>query len=136
VVAVGVGDQDVGHPLARQTGEQGLDVLGEIGAGIDHRDLAATDDVGSGAPECEGAGVAGDDAADPRRHRLEPAVFERELAAKRNVDSHDTKTTLDRPAAPGAWPQGLGPRRNAREIPLQHGEMQGEKSHRGCIGCR
>ncbi len=129
VVAMGVGDKDVGHPLARETGEQRLDVLGEIGAGVDDRDLAATDNIGSGAAEGEGAGVARDDAANPRRHRLEPAVFERELAAERNVDSHDKKTTRDRLPAPRVWPQGLGPRRNASEIPCRTTNA-GRKSQR------
>ena len=101
MVTMGMGNQDVGHPLARETGEQRRDVLGEIGAGVDHRNLAVAHDIGSGAPEGEGAGVARDDAADPRCHRLEPGVFERELAAKRNVDSHDKETTRDHPTAPG-----------------------------------
>src|SRR5207245_4293151 len=51
VVAMGVGDQDMGDPLAREAGEQSLDVLGEIGAGVDHPDLAAADNVGSSAAE-------------------------------------------------------------------------------------
>ena len=88
MVAMGVGDQDMGHPLAREAGEQCLDMLGEVGTGVDHRDLAAADDVGSGTPEGERARIARDDAADPRCDRLEPAVFERELAAKRDVDGH------------------------------------------------
>ena len=53
-----------------ETGEQGLDMLGEVGAGVDYRDLAAADHVGAGAAEGEGAGVARHDAADPRCDRL------------------------------------------------------------------
>src|SRR5437016_11748979 len=126
---MGVGDKDVGHPLARETGEQRLDVLGEIGAGVDDRDLAATDNIGSGAAEGEGAGVARDDAANVRRHRLEPAVLERELTAKGDVDSHDQKTTRDRPPAPGGFgPEAWTTTKRPRNSP-PHGEKQGEKSH-------
>ena len=42
-------------------------MLVEIGAGIDHRDLAIADDIGAGAAEGERAGIARDDAADAGR---------------------------------------------------------------------
>src|SRR5262249_54390774 len=97
VVTVGVGDQDVGNPLGRETGEQGIDVFGEGGAGGDYGDLAAADHISAGPLEREGAGVARDDAADLRCHRLEPAVFEGELTAKWYVDGHGRETTRDCP---------------------------------------
>jgi hypothetical protein len=93
VVTMGVRDQDVGHPLARETGEERLDMLGKIRTGVDHRDLANTDDVGSGSPEGEGARIARNDPADHRCDWLEPAVFERKLAAEGDLDSHDRETT-------------------------------------------
>jgi len=99
MVAMRVSDQDVRHTLRRETGEQGLHMLGEVGAWVDHRNLAAADHVGAGAPEGEWAGVARDDTADPRCYRFEPTVFEREFAAKRNVDGHAAKVTRDRPSA-------------------------------------
>ena len=65
-----------------------LDMLGEVGAGVDDRDLALADDIGAGASKGERARVARHDAPDARRDRLEPAVFEREIAAERDLDSH------------------------------------------------
>ena len=72
----------------RERLEQRLDMLGEVGAGIDHRDLAVADDVGAGALEGEGAGVARDDAADQRRQRLGDAVLEGEVAAEGDFRRH------------------------------------------------
>ena len=97
---MGVGDQDMGDALARETGEQRLDMPGEVGAGIDHRNFVITDDVCSRAPEGEGAGIARDDPAQPGCHRLEPAVFERELAAEGNLDCHEAEITRNRPTVP------------------------------------
>ena len=85
---MGVGDEDVRHLLVGEPREERGDVLFELGAGIDDRDLALADDIGAGALEGERAGVLRDDAADSRRHRFEPAVFEGDLVAKGNVDSH------------------------------------------------
>ena len=45
-------------------------MLGEVGAGVDHCNLAIADHVGAGTSEREGAGVARHDAADPRCDRL------------------------------------------------------------------
>ncbi len=95
MVSMGVGDQDVGHPLARETGKERLDMLGKIRAGVDHRDLANADHVGSGSAEGEGARVARNDPPDHRCDRLEPAVFERKLAAEGDFDGHGRKITRD-----------------------------------------
>ena len=99
MVAMGVGDEDMGDPLVGEARQQCRDMLFELGAGIDHRDLALADDIGAGALEGERARIARDDAADPRRHPLEPAVFEREFAAIGNVDSHEFNTSD--PPSPG-----------------------------------
>ena len=88
---MGVGDQDVSDALAGETREQRLDMIGKVGAGVDHRNLAGADDIRSGSPEREGAGVACHDAANLRCNRLEPAVFEREFAAEGDVDGHGAK---------------------------------------------
>jgi hypothetical protein len=93
MVAMGVGDQDVSDALARETREQRLDMIGKVGAGVDYRNLAGADDIRSCPSKCERAGVAGHDAANPRCDRLEPAVFERELAAEGDLDSHGRENT-------------------------------------------
>ena len=51
VVAMGVGAQDRRDPLARGRGEDGVDMLGEVRPGIDHRHLAGADDIGLGAAD-------------------------------------------------------------------------------------
>ena len=66
MVAVGVGDQEVAYSLAGQGGEDGVHVLGQGGARVDHGDTTAPDDVGPGAVEGEGARVVRDDAPDQR----------------------------------------------------------------------
>src|SRR5271165_299402 len=95
MVAMSVGDQDMRDLLARETGEQRLDMVGEIGAGVDHCDLTMADDISPGTPEGEGAGIARYNAPDHRCDRLQPAVFEREFATKGDLDSHGRKTTRD-----------------------------------------
>src|SRR5437762_3317447 len=72
VVAVGVGDEDVRHLLVGERGDERGDVLFELEAGIDDRDLTLADDIGAGALIGKGPGVLRDDAADPRRDRFEP----------------------------------------------------------------
>ena len=88
MVAMGMGDQDMGHPLAGEAGQQCRDVLVEIRAGIDDRDLALADYVGPGALEGKRARIARDDTANARRHPLKPTIFERKLAAERDLGSH------------------------------------------------
>src|SRR5271169_268825 len=88
MVAMGVRNQDVSHLFAGKSGQQCRDVLVEIRAGIDDRDVAVADDIGPGAAEGERARIARDNAANARRHPLEPAVFEGKFAAERNLDSH------------------------------------------------
>ena len=58
-----------------------------------HRNLAVADDIGPGAAEGKGAGIARDDAPDHRRDRFEPAIFERKFAAKRDLDGHGNEVT-------------------------------------------
>src|SRR5215469_1121683 len=93
MVAVRMGDKNMRDLFAREAGEQSVDMVGEIGTRVDHRDLALPDNVCAGAPKGKGAGIARDDAADHRRDRLQPAVFEQKLATKRDLDSHEGEFT-------------------------------------------
>jgi hypothetical protein len=59
MVQVMVGDQYVGHSLAGQGGLQGVEVLGQVGARIDHRHLGpGADQIGLGPGKGEGSGIA------------------------------------------------------------------------------
>src|SRR5437660_2043437 len=78
----------MGDPLLGEARRERRDMLFELGAGVDHRDLALPDDIGAGALEGERAGIARDNAADARRDPFEPAVFEGDLATIGNLDSH------------------------------------------------
>src|SRR5215216_2187209 len=71
MIPVSVSNEDVGHPLAVEAGQQRLDMLGEIGTGIDDGDLAFADDIGAGALIGERARVAGDDPPEPWGDRFE-----------------------------------------------------------------
>src|SRR5947207_15387383 len=51
VVEVRVGDQDMRDLLAREAREQRLDVLGEVRARVDHRNIAVAHDTTEHAPE-------------------------------------------------------------------------------------
>ncbi len=64
--------------------EDRVDMRREIGTRIDDRDLAAAHDVGAGAEVGELARVLGDDAADQRRHLLDPSVLDLEVADERD----------------------------------------------------
>src|SRR4051812_49195258 len=88
MIAVRVSYKNMRDPLALEARQQRLDVLGEIGAGIDDRDLALADDIGAGALVSEGPGIARHDPPHSRRHRFEPAVFEGDVSAIGYVDRH------------------------------------------------
>ena len=57
VVAVGMGDEDVGEPPLPDVFEDGLQVRGILRAGIDQRQVVGADDIGVGALEGEGPGL-------------------------------------------------------------------------------
>src|SRR3954454_20900576 len=64
MVAVGVGDEDVAHPLTGvEGGHDGIDVSVEQRAGIDDGDVAVAHEVGAGAEVGELARVLGHDPA-------------------------------------------------------------------------
>ena len=80
MVAMGMGDDDVADAFAIQRRYQGLEMFVDLRSRVDHRYLALADDEGAGAVDGEIAGIAGDDAAHQRRHLVDHAVFEGEVA--------------------------------------------------------
>ena len=62
MIAVGMGDENVGDGFAAHGVEQRGDMGVVVRPGIDDRDLAAADDVAHRALEGERAGIVGDDA--------------------------------------------------------------------------
>ncbi len=65
VVAMGVGDEDMGDPLAFRGAQDRREVVGILGPRVEHGDGAAgADDPGVGAAPGEGAGIAAEEAAD------------------------------------------------------------------------
>ena len=80
MIDVGVGHDEMRHGLAAHTGrEHRIDVVGEVGAGVDDRHVAAPHDVGAGAVEGEDARVVRDDPPDQRRDLRHLAVGEVEI---------------------------------------------------------
>ena len=88
MVAVRVRDQHVADPLAVGRRKNGIDVFGIGRTGIDHGDVAVAEDVGAGAVQREWTGILRDDPADQRRQLGHCAVFEIELAPKRDLHAH------------------------------------------------
>ena len=89
MIDMSVRHEDMRHRLAAHGVQHGIDVVLLIGAGIDDRHLAMTDEVGAGALESERARVVGDDAADQRCHLHRRAVVELEVSDERNA-GHET----------------------------------------------
>ncbi len=70
MILVGMGDQDMADTLSRQCGGHGRDMLRQIRARIDHRDLvAAPDHIDAGAAKGESAGIG---RQQPRHQRAQP----------------------------------------------------------------
>ena len=67
MVLVGVGDEDVADPLAVGGGEDGVQMMVLVGAGVDDRDRTFADDIGAGAEKGEGTGVFRQHAANAGR---------------------------------------------------------------------
>ena len=67
VVGMRMGDHDRGHVLAGiQGAEDGVEMGGQIGAGVDDRHRAPADEIGASTGERELAGVGGHHTADER----------------------------------------------------------------------
>ena len=88
MVAMGVGDDDVGHRLAAHRVEQRIDVLLVEGTGIDDGDLAAPDDVAQRPLEGERARIVDQDAPHAGRDLLDHAGGEVEGSVEGDVVSH------------------------------------------------
>ena len=76
VIAVRVGDEHVAEPALADGFEDGFQVRGILGAGIDQREIVAADDVGVGALEGERAGIVGNDADHAGRQLARHSVGE------------------------------------------------------------
>jgi hypothetical protein len=59
-------------------------MLSEVRSGVDYRDVAIADDIGSRSHELKRARISGNNLADHRSHRPELAIFEWEVAAERD----------------------------------------------------
>src|SRR5579864_6487592 len=64
MVDMRVRHDDMRDRLAAKGVQQGFDMVGEVGAGIDHGDAAVSHHIGAGAFEGERPGIARDDATD------------------------------------------------------------------------
>src|SRR5689334_21210571 len=85
MVAVGMGDDQVGDALARvQPVDDGVDMVLIVRAGIYHCDFAPSDDVGTGPVIGVRARVVGHDPPDGRRERLDLAVGDLRFGYKGN----------------------------------------------------
>ncbi len=110
MVEMGVGEDDGGDPLALGGAQQGVEMLGQVGAGIDHRRLAAADDVGSGAGIGERARVGRHHAADQRRDLIGPPGLEGDVT---DVGDHLRRRSC---VGPGQELQNEGVMAKARAI--------------------
>ncbi len=112
VVAMGVGAEDRRDPLARRGGEDRVDMLRQIGPGIDHRDLAVADDIGLRAGIGEGRGIGGEQAPHAGRDPLDLTRGKCLLHAghvasgRKEVKGRARKGTADLPDPPLHFPRG------------------------------
>ena len=88
MVAMRVGDEDVRDRLVADRIEDRLRVRLVVGAGVDDRDLSASDDVGDGAGEGERAGIVGDDPADAWRNLFDLIGWKVEALVEGDVVAH------------------------------------------------
>ena len=63
MIAVGVGDENMGDAFALRGGEQGRQMIGVFRTGVDHGHLASAHDIGAGSREGERRGIGRDNAA-------------------------------------------------------------------------
>ena len=88
MIAMGMGDENMGDGFAAHGVKQRADMRIVVGAGIENRDFAAADDVAHRALERERAGIVGDDRAHARRDVAHPVGLEIERLVERNVVVH------------------------------------------------
>ena len=111
MVAMGVGDEDVGDGLAAHRVEQRGDMGVVVGAGIEDRDFAAADDVAHRALEGERARIVGDDGAHARRHLGGAGPARDRSLVVADVVAHSGTSQVGRFAGTGG---GASDRRQAR----------------------
>ncbi len=99
MVGMGMCHEDVGDGLARQRGQQGIDMGRQQGARIDDRHIAAADNVGSGTHEGEGPRILRHDPADQWRHRLEAPIAELEIAIVEHEPAYHCRAGRGQPGA-------------------------------------
>ena len=85
MVRVRVCDDDLRDALPRfECVDDRVDMRRDVGTRVDHRDIAASDDVGAGAEIGELARVLRDDAPDQRRDLIDAPVLDLEIADERD----------------------------------------------------
>ena len=94
MVHVCVGNENVRNGLSSESSLQCLNVFINHWAWVNDRNVAVTDDVGSGAVKSEARGVSGGYASDEGRHRLDRRVFELILIDIRNRHTHAASLRL------------------------------------------
>ena len=83
VVGMGMGDEDVGHPLiGTERAEYGIEVFVKGGPGVDDGHLSPADDVDPGAGKGERIGVLGDDPTYQWRQFIDLAVVGCEIGVE------------------------------------------------------
>ena len=104
MIAMGMGDENVGYGFAAHRIEQRGNMGVVLRTGIDDRDLAAADDVAHRALEGERARIIGDDGAHAGRHVGGAAGHQIECLVVSDVVAHSPDFT-DAPAGrEGRWP--------------------------------
>ena len=88
MVAMRVGDENMGDGLAAHGIEQCRDVGVVFGTGVDDRDLAAADNVTNRSFEGERPGIVGDNGAHARCHLFDPARDKIEALVVGDVVAH------------------------------------------------
>ena len=88
MIAMGVGDENMGHGFAAHRIEHRRDMGLVVRAGVEYRHLAAADDVTDRPLEGERTGIVGDDRAHARRHFLGAAGLKIKRLVVRDVVVH------------------------------------------------
>ena len=101
MVAMGVGDEDVGDGLVRRRRQQRPDMRLVVRSRIDDGDVAGADDVAVGAGEGEGAGISRRHPAHAGKYRLRPAIVRTKVAVEGET-GHGDQARAARRQADGA----------------------------------
>jgi hypothetical protein len=88
MVHMRMGDEDMGNGFPFDRRQQCFDVIVHQRAGVDHRYLALADNIGARAFEGEAARIIGGHPADQRRYLVAAAIFDIDVAHKRDLAAH------------------------------------------------